>query len=135
MLRELSTIRRRFGLSVCGMKGGVEQYFCIAADAGTGVGVGVGVAPGVGVGQAEAALTVNIALTDRLPVTDTVHVALAPEQLPPQPVNVEPVVAAAVRVTDVPEVYEATQVPPQLIPPVLLVTVPDPVPDVVTDIE
>jgi hypothetical protein len=107
MLRELSIIRRRFGLSVCGIKGGVEQYFCIAAEAGIGVGVGVGVAPGVGVAQAAAASIVNTALTLRMPDTVTVHVELAPEQLPPQLVNVDPAVAVAVRVTDVPEAYDA----------------------------
>jgi len=51
-----------------------------------------------------------------------------PVQAPLQPVKVEPVEAAAVRVTLVPLVKLALQVEPQLTPVGLEVTVPEPVP-------
>ena len=58
-----------------------------------------------------------------------------PEQPPPdQPVKVEPEPATAVSVTDVPELNEAEQVPlAQEIPAGELVTVPEPVPALVTE--
>jgi hypothetical protein len=57
----------------------------------------------------------------------------APVQPPPlQPVKVEPVAAAAVRTTDVPLPNGAEHVAPQLIPVGALVTVPEPLPDLVT---
>src|SRR3989344_270317 len=62
----------------------------------------------------------------------TVHVPV-PVHAPDHPANVESVFAAAVNVTLVPELYEAEQVVPQLIPEGLLVTIPDPVPALVTD--
>lgn len=76
----------------------------------------------------------NVAVTVVFAVSETVHVPV-PEQPPPdQPVNDEPALAAAVSVTDVPEFRaEDVQVEPQLIPPVLLVTVPVPVPLLVTE--
>jgi hypothetical protein len=46
---------------------------------------------------------------------------------PPQPTNVDPAAAAAVRVICVPVARLAEQVPGQLMPPVELVTLPDPV--------
>jgi hypothetical protein len=49
-----------------------------------------------------------------------------PEQDPPQPANVYPILAAALRVTDVPPVYEAEQVEPQLILPSVELMVPEP---------
>ena len=55
------------------------------------------------------------------------------EQSPPQFVNVEPVPAEAVSVTAVPEAYGSEQSAPQLIPAGLEVTVPEPVPDLVTE--
>jgi len=58
--------------------------------------------------------------------------AAVPVQLPPQPANVEPVDADAVRVTTVPVVKEVVQAVPQLMPTGVLVTVPLPVPDLVT---
>ena len=63
-----------------------------------------------------------------------VHVALEPqdEQASPQPVKLEPVSAVAVRVTEVPAVYDSVQSEPQLMPDGELVTVPLPVPDLVT---
>jgi hypothetical protein len=51
-----------------------------------------------------------------------------PEQAPLQPVNVEPVEAAAVRVTLVPLVKLALQVEPQLNPAGFEATVPEPDP-------
>lgn len=59
----------------------------------------------------------------------TVHVAVVPEQLPDQPVNLDPAEAAAVRVTFVLELKYAVQSTPQLIPPMFEVTVPEPVPE------
>ena len=57
-----------------------------------------------------------------------------PEQpQPDQPVKIEPVLAVAVSVTDVPGEYEAVHVVPQLMPVGELVTVPVPLPDLVTD--
>ena len=56
-----------------------------------------------------------------------------PLHAPPHPVKVDPVVAVAVRVTLVPEVTVALQVLPQVIPAGLEVTVPVPVPALVTD--
>lgn len=62
----------------------------------------------------------------------TVH-APAPLQPPPlQPLNVEPPVGAAVRVTVLALGKSAAQVAPQEIPLGLLVTVPVPVPDLLT---
>lgn len=51
---------------------------------------------------------------------------------PLQPAKVEPVAAAAVRVTKVPLLYIAEQVLPQLMPAGALVTIPLPVPLLVT---
>jgi hypothetical protein len=51
-----------------------------------------------------------------------------PEHAPDHPANVEPELAAALRVTAVPLEKLALQVVPQLIPAGLLVTVPAPVP-------
>jgi len=47
---------------------------------------------------------------------------------PDQPENTEPEIAAAVSITEVPELYEAEQVAPQFIPAGEDVTVPVPVP-------
>jgi len=62
----------------------------------------------------------------------TVHVALVPVHAPLQPVKVEPVVGAAVSVVLVPLAKFALQVLPQLIPLALEVTVPLPLPLLVT---
>ena len=61
----------------------------------------------------------------------TVHVP-APEQSPLQPTKVEGEVAAAVNVTTALRLNAYEQVEPQLIPAGLLVTVPVPVPDLLT---
>jgi hypothetical protein len=55
-----------------------------------------------------------------------------PVQAPLQPVNVLPAAGVAVSVTDVPELYVALHVAPQLIPAGALVTVPVPDPAFVT---
>jgi hypothetical protein len=70
------------------------------------------------------------AVQDRLPfmVTDP---ALQP--LPLQPEKMEPPAGIALRATTVPLVYDSEQSPPQLIPAGLLVTVPLPVPVLVTE--
>ena len=62
----------------------------------------------------------------------TVHEPVPLQPPPLQPVNVEPPVEAAVRVTVLPLGKFAAQVAPQEMPLGLLVTVPVPVPDVVT---
>ena len=66
------------------------------------------------------------------PLTATVQVPVL-EQLPPlQPEKVEPLVATAVKVTDVPAANDEVHVAPQLTPESELVTVPVPAPVFVT---
>ena len=74
----------------------------------------------------------NVAVTDRAALIATVQVDAVPVQLPVQPPKIEPPDAAAVSVTEVPLVYEAEHVVPQLTPTGELVTVPLPLPDLVT---
>ncbi len=63
----------------------------------------------------------------------TTH-APVPEQPPPdQPVNAEPLTAAADNATISPELKNAEQVAPHAIPAGLLVTVPAPVPILLSD--
>jgi hypothetical protein len=59
-------------------------------------------------------------------------VAVVPLHAPLQPVKVEPALAAAVRVTTVPEAYASVQSVPQLTPAGEEVTVPLPAPAFVT---
>lgn len=75
---------------------------------------------------------VNWAVTDLDASIVTVHVPV-PLQAPLQPVNVAPVEGIAIRVTFDPLAKLALQVDPQLIPTGALVTVPEPVPDLVTE--
>jgi hypothetical protein len=78
-----------------------------------------------------AALKLAVTVVATLTVSAQV---LVPEQAPPlQPVNVEPVAGTAVRVTAAPGVNDCEQLAPQLIPAGVLVTVPEPVPLLVTD--
>jgi len=58
--------------------------------------------------------------------------APVPEHPPDQPEKVDPLLADAAKVTDVPELKLSVQVDPQLIPEGTLVTIPAPVPDFVT---
>src|SRR5207244_10207328 len=92
------------------------------------------VAPAVGV-MMEAAggvMSVNVAVTVVAALRVTVQ-APGPEQPPPlQPLKVEPAAGAAVSVTAVPLAKLAAQVAPQVIPPGELVTVPLPVPALLT---
>jgi hypothetical protein len=76
-------------------------------------------------------MTANVAVTVRAWLIVTVH-APVPVHAPVQPVNVLPVAAVPVSVTDVPELYVAVHVAPQLMPAGVLVTVPVPAPDRVT---
>ena len=75
----------------------------------------------------------NVAVTDWFCVIETVHVVLLPVQAPLHPENVDPALGEAVRMTEVPLVKEALQVLPQFIPVGELVTVPLPVPALLTD--
>ena len=73
----------------------------------------------------------NVAVTDV--VDDTVMLqAPVPLHAPDQPAKVEPVLAIAVSVTDVPAVNVPLHVWPQLIPAGVLLTIPEPVPAFVT---
>src|SRR5438093_1527365 len=77
--------------------------------------------------------TANVAVTEVAAFTVTMQVP-EPEQPPPplQPVKVEPASGVAVKVTAVPTVNEAEQAVPQEIPEGALLTVPLPVPVLVT---
>ena len=76
-------------------------------------------------------LRVKFAVTAWAAVIGTVQVPV-PVQAPLQPEKDDPEVAVGVSVTDVPLSYGATQVPGQLMPAGLLVTVPEPEPAFVT---
>src|SRR5438445_3340336 len=73
----------------------------------------------------------KVAMTARAALIVTLQVPV-PVQLPLQPVKVAPAAGAGVRVTTVPVVRAVEQVAPQEIPADELVTVPLPVPDLVT---
>src|SRR5207302_1723940 len=74
----------------------------------------------------------KLAVTDRAALMVTVQVVPEAASQPLQPVNVDPVAGVAVRVTTVPLSKAAEQVAPQLIPAGSEVTVPLPVPALVT---
>jgi hypothetical protein len=74
---------------------------------------------------------VNIAPTELAAFMVTLQVDV-PLQAPVQPANVELGAGAAVSVTAVPGAKPAMQVVPQLMPAGLLVTLPVPVPELVT---
>src|SRR5439155_1084774 len=65
-------------------------------------------------------------------VPATSGLSVKPVQLPVQPVKIDPAAGAAVSVTTVPVVNEVEQVAPQEMPVGALVTVPLPLPDLVT---
>ena len=75
--------------------------------------------------------TANVAETSLAASMASVQFTV-PVHPPAQPVNAEPVAAAAVRVTEVPELNGAEQVEPQSIPAGAEDTVPVPVPALVT---
>jgi hypothetical protein len=76
-------------------------------------------------------LVLNVAVTARAAVIDNTQVPV-PVHAPLQPANVESLAAAPASVTDVPLVKLALQVVPQLIPAGDEVTVPVPLPALVT---
>ena len=73
----------------------------------------------------------NIAVTLLAASIVTAHVVAVPEQAL-QPEKVDPVAAVAVKVTETPELNEALQVVPQLMPVRFDVMVPVPVPCLLT---
>src|SRR5207302_1138339 len=92
------------------------------------------VAPAVGV-MMEAAggvMSVNVAVTVVAALRVMVQGPVPAQPPPVQPVKEEPAAGAAVRVTAVPLGKLAEQVAPQLMPAGLLVTVPMPVPALLT---
>ena len=74
----------------------------------------------------------KFAVTVWSPFIATVHEAVPLQPPPLHPVNVEPPVGEAVRVTVLPLANSPAHVVPQEIPLGLLVTVPVPVPDLLT---
>jgi hypothetical protein len=88
--------------------------------------------PGGSGGPATAPLNVAVTVTLTAVFIVTTQ-APVPEQAPLQPANEEPAAGEALRVTDVPGVKDCEQVAPQLMPAGALVTVPEPLPLLVTD--
>lgn len=82
--------------------------------------------------MAESPVPLKVAVTVVFALGVMLQVAPVPEHGPDQPANVEPLDFAAVKVIGVPLEKAAEQVPGQLIPTGLLVTVPDPAPFVTT---
>ena len=74
----------------------------------------------------------NVAVTARAALIDTVHVVELPEHAPVQPANTEPDAGAAVSVTDTPLLNAKLHNVPQLMPAGDDVTVPLPLPARVT---
>jgi hypothetical protein len=74
----------------------------------------------------------NMAVTVTSVVILITHGSVAEHPPPLHPVKTDPGLAAAVRVMDWPSEYDSIQSNPQLIPAGLLVTVPDPKPDLTT---
>jgi len=74
----------------------------------------------------------KVAVTVVVAVTVTAHEPVPLHPPPLQPAKTDPAAAVAVNVTAVPVLKVAEQVDPQFISPPPLVTVPDPVPDLMT---
>ena len=74
----------------------------------------------------------NVAVTARAAVIETVHVVAEPEHAPLQPANTEPDAGAAVSVTEAPVLNAKLHSVPQLMPAGDDVTVPVPLPARVT---
>lgn len=77
-------------------------------------------------------LRLNVAVTARAAVMETVHVVAEPEQAPLHPANTEPDTGAAVNVTEAPLLNAKLHNVPQLMPAGDEVTVPLPLPARVT---
>jgi hypothetical protein len=77
-------------------------------------------------------LSVNVAVTVVDAASDTVHAPVPLHPPPLQPLNVEPASAAAARVIVVPALKGAVQVAPHVMPAGVEVTVPLPVPALLT---
>jgi hypothetical protein len=75
---------------------------------------------------------VNVAVTFRSWLMDTVQVLLVPLHAPDQRVNVEPLEGIAINVTFVCDLNQALHVVPQMIPMGNEMTFPRPVPSLVT---
>ena len=86
----------------------------------------------VTVSENDVGNSVNVAVTALAALTVTTQVPVPAQPPPLQPVKVEPVAGVAVRVTAVPLVKPCEQVVPQAMPVGALLTVPVPVPDLVT---
>ena len=78
------------------------------------------------------AVALKVAVTEVAAFREMVQVVLVPLQPPDQSANLEPDLAAAVSLTDLPSVNFAVHVLPQLTPEGLLVTVPAPLPALFT---
>src|SRR4029079_6700257 len=76
--------------------------------------------------------SVNVAVTPVAAVIVVVHVDVPVQPPPDQPVKVEPVAGVAVRTTDWLKLKSAAHVAPQLMPAGFDVTVPAPLPALVT---
>src|SRR2546428_8051005 len=74
----------------------------------------------------------KVAVTVVVAVTVAAHEPVPLHPPPLQPAKTDPAAAVAVNVTAVPVLKVAEQVDPQFISPPPLVTVPDPVPDLMT---
>ena len=71
-------------------------------------------------------------MTSRARLMVTVQVPVVPVQAPDQPPKAEPLRGLAVNLTDCPLLKVASQLEPQLIPDGLLVTAPEPLPELDT---
>ncbi len=92
---------------------------------------GVIVPPAPALGVKVYVFNVKMALGDEAEFIVKTHVPV-PKHTPSNQIKVEPASGVAVSVTTFPALYVAAQVAPQFIPPASLVTVPVPVPDLVT---
>jgi hypothetical protein len=86
----------------------------------------------VTVSENDVGSNLNVAVTEVAALIVTVHVPVPAQPPPLQPMKVEPAPGVAVSVTAVPLVKPCEQVGPQAMPVGALLTVPVPVPDLVT---
>ena len=131
---ELTGISQALGLAV-GVTVGIAVGMGVGIAVGMGVGIAVGVAVGIAVGVAVGS---GVAANPKVAVTvcsaDIVTVQVpVPEQPPPlQPLKVLPTAGVAVSITLLFEVKFFAQTVPQSIPVGLLITVPTPLPVLIT---